>query len=105
MLDRARRRDLMCPLRISGFVLLIGVVLGSPAGAQTVWSGLTKSFTRPNSVDGLAPQYRDALTPNVIFARLDTQGLFNAASETLHTLDVSPASTFWATDLVPGNEE
>lgn len=73
------------------------------APAQEVWSGLTFSFTRPDGVDGTLPEYQDTITPNVVFARQDTQGLYNAASEIGYGAS-SPEFTEWATGLIPAND-
>lgn len=70
---------------------------------QEIWSGLTYSFTRPDGVDGTLPEYQDAITPNVVFARQDTQGLYNAAYE-VGFGPSSPEFTEWATGIMPAND-
>jgi len=70
------------------------------ATGQTVWSGLTFSFTKPNGADGSDPQYQDAITPNAIFARDGTGGIYNVAYESSFLTGTSPEFTEWATDLV-----
>lgn len=84
--------------------LAVGLFLASTiASAVEVWSGLTYSFTRPDGIDGSLPEYQDTITPNVIFARQDTQGLYNAASEVGFGIS-SPEFTEWATGLVLAND-
>ncbi|MEX2092105.1 MAG: hypothetical protein WD971_05480, partial [Pirellulales bacterium] len=74
-----------------------------PISAQEVWSGLTKSFTRPDDVDGTLPENQDTLVPGVIFARGSSGGLYNAISEPDFVRTISPEFTEWATDLLPAN--
>jgi hypothetical protein len=86
--------------------VLLGVAIGwlAPAAqAVDIWSGLTKTFTKPDGADGLDPAFQDVLTPGVIFAREGTGGIFNAAVEPNFLRTVSPEFTEWATDLMPGN--
>ncbi len=71
------------------------LVLSAPAYALTIWSGPTISFDKPTGVDGTLPQNQDELTPAVIFARGDVQGLYNAATEGGFTHNFSPADTLW----------
>jgi hypothetical protein len=63
--------------------------------ATTIWSGPTISFDKPGGVDGTLSQNQDELTPEVIFARGDIQGLYNAATESGFTHNLSPADTLW----------
>jgi hypothetical protein len=74
---------------------------GQCCGAD-IWSGLTKSFTKPDDVDGMLPENQDTLVPAVIFARLDSGGIFNANSEQ-NFISTSPEFTEWATDLLAAN--
>jgi hypothetical protein len=67
---------------------LSSAVLAAPA----VWSGFTYSFS--NTV--AAPD-QDEITPNVTIARQGTGGLYNSASESAYTLELSPEYTLWAT--------
>jgi hypothetical protein len=62
--------------------------------APTVWTGLTFDFANT-----FASPAQDMITPNVILARASTSGLFNAATESFYSVDVSPASTLWATEF------
>jgi hypothetical protein len=64
-----------------------------------VWSGLTKSFTKPAGADPTAPQNQDHLTANVAFIRGSTQGLYNPLVESSYDDARSPVDTLWATDL------
>src|SRR3954447_15340079 len=88
-----------------GFACLpIALSIISPsASAQTVWSGLTKTFTRTAFSDGTLPANQDALTPNVIFTRLGSGGLVNFASDTFYQGGISPLGTEWASAGVLGN--
>jgi hypothetical protein len=69
-----------------------------------VWSGFTKSFTKPSFSNGSLPENQDMLTPNLIFARAANQGLYNAAAEDFYTQQFSPADTGWATALIAEND-
>jgi hypothetical protein len=75
------------------------------ASAQTVWSGLTKTFTRTAFSDGALPENQDALTPNVIFTRLGSGGLVNFTSDAFYQGGISPLGTEWATAGVLGNSD
>jgi hypothetical protein len=83
-------------------ILLFGTiqtVTSQPVVAQTVWSGFTKTFTKPAGSDYTLPQYQDALTASVIFTRANFGGLFNVAAESSFTSSFSPKLTEWATDI------
>jgi hypothetical protein len=92
-------------------ICLLAAVLYLASGAcirlnaQTVWSGLTKSFTKPNGADGTLPANQDILTPNVTIARGSTGGIYNGFSEPSFLAGTSPEFTEWATSLVAGNED
>jgi hypothetical protein len=80
---------------------LVGCMLAtSTAPAQTIWSGFTKSFSKPSGADGSLPENQDTLTEDVIFARGFSNGIYNAASESFYSQFVSPENTLWATELV-----
>ena len=70
--------------------------------AQTVWSGLTLSFSKPDGANGRFPENQDEITDKVIFARGVSEGLYNAVTELNYNLDhvTSPEFTAWATTLV-----
>jgi hypothetical protein len=80
------------------------LALPTAAGAQTVWSGLTYSFTKAPYADPDDPANQDAITQNVILTRASNGGLYNAVTETVYTFDVSPAQTLWATALTSPGE-
>jgi len=86
--------------RVRCLKLLIGItvswcVSSSVATAEpTVWTGLTYSFV--STVEAPA---QDMITPDVIFARGTTFGLYNAASESSYSSNYSPESTLWATEF------
>jgi hypothetical protein len=69
------------------------------AFAQTIWSGLTKSFTKASFSDYTLPRNQDELTPNVVLTRGDSGGLINYEAESSYVISISPALTTWATDL------
>lgn len=82
-------------LKLSGFVATwLCCALPPASAAPTVWTGLTFDFV--NTPENPA---QDVITPNVILARGTTSGLYNAATETFYSNDVSPASTLWATEF------
>jgi hypothetical protein len=60
--------------------------------APAVWSGYTYSFASTFSVPD-----EDEITPNVTIARQVTGGIYNSASESLYTVELSPEYTLWAT--------
>src|SRR3990172_3941148 len=78
--------------------IFLAVTLADVASAQTVWSGLTHSFSKPNSADWLLPENQDRLTDNVWLTRADTSALFNIRQES-EWVGTSPADTEWATDI------
>lgn len=82
---------LIVPAALSIFV--------SSTPAQTVWSGLTKTFAKASGSDGTLPANQDPLTASVVLTRLNSGGLVNIASESFFTQGISPANTKWATDL------
>jgi hypothetical protein len=58
------------------FSLLAALILiGQTAVAQTVWSGLTFSFTKPAFGDPAQPQNQDGLTENVVLTRGSSGGI------------------------------
>jgi hypothetical protein len=70
------------------------------AQGATVWTGLTKSFTKPFGADPSLPANQDALTANVILTRGFSGGLFNIAAESGYdAFRGSPVDTEWATDI------
>jgi hypothetical protein len=83
---------------------LLSIVLGTASLGQTVWSGLTHSFSKPDGSDGGLAENQDFITLNAIFARGYSAGLYNAATEP-NWNGSGPEFTEWATVLVPGNEE
>jgi glucose/arabinose dehydrogenase len=105
-----RHHTQVCPLRpkacprlarrmLAAILALAATVTPPIAGAATVWTGPTTSFTQaapyPNPGD------RDQLTPNVSLTRATptgggTGGMFNGVTETSFTKFFSPADTEWA---------
>jgi hypothetical protein len=94
----ARSLRLLC-VNVS-LVFAISFMLARSATAQTIWSGLTKTFTKTVGSDPSLPQNQDALTANVILTRGPSGGgLYNIAAEGFYSMNISPALTSWATDL------
>jgi hypothetical protein len=89
--------------------LVITLSLISVASAQTVWSGLTVTFTKADGTDPQLAQNQDRITNNVWITRGLGHGLLNAASECdltsgcTYTHNFSPQGTEWATALMPVN--
>jgi hypothetical protein len=77
------------------------LVCESPHFARgvTVWTGLTKTFTKDFGVDPTLPANQDPLTANVVLTRGLSGGLFNIAAETSYSGTISPTGTEWATDI------
>jgi hypothetical protein len=99
---------ILCILRCACAATL-GLLLASSAAAQTVWSGLTFSFTKEESTDPLLEENQDRITDNVWITRSDQgAGLLNAFSECGlfgcdYTHNFSPEDTEWANGgLNPG---
>ena len=65
--------------------------------AATIWNGPTITFTKNAFADPTQAANQDRLTPNVWITRGDSQGLYNAKTETLFSHSSSPADTEWAT--------
>ena len=86
-------------LIVSRLSLLAALLLLSRSVvAQTVWSGLTKSFSKVGGTDETLPENQDPLTTNVVFTR-GSQGLINIAAESSYDSLISPTDTKWATNL------
>lgn len=94
-------------------MLIVGALVAltpMTSSAATVWDGPELDFQRLPFVDGSLAENQDALSDTVIFARLGTRGLFNAASEDFFDkpaagveLSASPAGTLWAFSGLNGN--
>ena len=65
----------------------------------TVWSGLTKTFTKTSFSDYTLPQNQDQLTEDVVLTRGSIGGLINYAAESIFFAATSPVDTEWATDI------
>jgi hypothetical protein len=81
-------------VRSSLLVFVALAALVDVAAGQTVWSGLTHTFSHPAN-----SSIQDDLTPNVSLTRSGTRGLFNSASEPDYLSGTSPEHTMWATEL------
>lgn len=83
----------------AALLFLATVLIFRPAiRAQTVWSGLSYSFTKVGFGSPTDPTNQDRITSNVWLTRGNNQGLFNANGETIYGPE-SPAGTRWATDI------
>ena len=71
-------------------ILLLATVSVTRAQTITLWTGPTNDIYVPADSPG------DQLTPNFIFARGDSGGLYNAAQESGATGGISPTNTGWA---------
>jgi hypothetical protein len=90
--------------------LLITLSLINVASAQTVWSGLTLTFTKVDGTDPQLAQNQDRIANNVWITRGQFGGgLLNAASECdlingcTYTHNFSPQGTEWATARMLAN--
>ena len=77
--------------------------LCAPVDGQTVWPGLSTTFTKPGFADYTLPEYQDRITSHVILTRKSTQSIFNIAQEPGATQSLSPKDTTWATGVMPAN--
>ncbi len=64
--------------------------------AQTIWNGPIMTFTKPGFSDPTLEENQDRITDNVWITRANTQGLFNAKTESNYNGEDSPADTEWA---------
>lgn len=75
-------------------------------GAEpTVWNGFIDgtSFSKPALADWTSTEFQDAITPQTIITRANTQGLFNIAVETGYDGGISVMNTEWAFAGKQGN--
>ena len=94
------------PAPVCFHALLACVALVTTATGQTVWSGLTYEFMKPDDGEPTDPLNQDRISANVILTRDSTQGIFNIAKENSYdrTEFLSPLDTLWATDLIESND-
>jgi len=86
-------------LRIAVVSGMLFLTLTLHAGAQTVWTGLSESFSKAANADWTLASNQDAITPNVILTRQTIEGIFNIAvvnSFDRFTGQNAPADTEWA---------
>jgi len=67
-----------------------------PCPAAVVWDGPIITFAKAAFADWTEPENQDQITPLVALTRANNQGLFNIASESFYTHNLSPAGTEWA---------
>jgi hypothetical protein len=77
------------------YTLLICAFAGS-LSAQTIWTGPTITFVKENFTDVTLEENQDRITDIVWITRGNSQGIFNAFSESQYTDFSSPADTEWA---------
>lgn len=92
----ARRLRLLIILSSWCFVTQCGL---RQAAAQTIWSGLTKSFSKAAGTDATLPENQDVLASTVKLTRGNSGGMINIAAESYFDPAASPTLTLWATDL------
>jgi hypothetical protein len=81
--------------RRAGHLLFFLVIwMASLARGSTLWTGPLIMFNQPTP-DSTQSSNQDRLTPDVFLTRTNSQGLFNAVTETKATTP-SPADTTWA---------
>jgi hypothetical protein len=92
--------------RLRRALLWIAAAIAAPsliqtANSQTVWSGLTKEFSKANFADATMPENQDRITDNVWLTRAVNRGIFNIRQEVVYddSMFTSPADTEWATDI------
>jgi len=66
------------------------------AAQPTIWNGPDLMFSKGAFADPTLPENQDRVTDDVWLTRAAVRGLYNAASESLHDIAVSPAGTEWA---------
>jgi hypothetical protein len=75
--------------------------------AQTVWTGFSVNFSKPDFGDPTLPENQDRITDNVWLTRGANGGIFNIRRETAYDngIHTAPADTEWATDVNNPGEE
>jgi hypothetical protein len=98
--DRSRfinRLTGTCFVAVTWASFLSLVLMGlSSSGAPTIWTGAQMTFTKTALADPTQAVNQDRLTPNVWITRGNSQGLYNAKTETSFSHSSSPADTEWA---------
>ena len=85
------------PLSISALAILTTFCAFHGTRAATVWTGYTKTFSKPDDADPLLPQWQDHITDNVALTRdIFGGGLFNPLKESAWLRTASPVGTEWA---------
>jgi hypothetical protein len=94
------RRSVLCALLMI-MTSASALNLVEKANAQTVWSGLTKEFSKGDFADATLPENQDRITDNVWLTRAVNRGIFNIRQEVRYddANFTSPADTEWATDI------
>jgi hypothetical protein len=82
-------------IAIASIALVLTFLAIGANASDIIWSGPTITFSKATGVDGTLPANQDDLTLQVILARGDIQGLYNAATESSFTHFLSPADTEW----------
>ena len=90
-------------LMTSCLTLLSLTLASAPAGADpVVWNDPTVTFSKASFADPTLAVNQDRLLPEIWLTRGDSQGIYNASSETGYG-GTSPADTEWAWDLAGFN--
>lgn len=89
-------KNIMSKTLTSILTLFVVAAFVSPSVAD-IWNGPAIEFVRLAGVDGSLPENQDMITPNVVIARGNTQGIFNSAQESFYSMFSSPSDTEWAT--------
>jgi hypothetical protein len=108
--------EFFMPLRLRSVVrvclemtVVFCLLAATPAPAQTVWSGLTFSFTKLDNTDPTLPENQDRITDDVWLTRDLLAGLYNIKFETEFVPRdpsvISPLHTLWATASTSSGEE
>jgi hypothetical protein len=75
---------------------LVSTCVTMPMRATQVWTGPSTNFAMQAGADWTVPTNQDRITADVWLTRATSKGLFNAASETGYTMDLSPTNTEWS---------
>src|ERR1043166_4322920 len=80
----------------SALLILAGLTVTLSGHAATLWTGPTTNFVNLPGSDPTQSTNQDRLTAGVWITRGNSQGIFNAATETGFTHFFSPQNTAWS---------
>ena len=75
--------------------MITGLFLTNPTFGQTIWDGPSMVFSKSAFANPTQEENQDRITDNVWITRGNTQGLFNAKTESGYNPN-APADTEWA---------